>query len=311
MPPFRGSLCRAKLYHGMNLVKTKGAIPMSQRPLFFSLLSLSILVLTTTQSFANVPQIVGLGGGGTAGVPKDALFSNPAAVVGLTKNRAFFSYSQSKIRDLGAGGRIWATGVYDGSSKAAKGGITYIRESRRRLVAGSSPYLDSQTVRGVLGKRMFGGIMMGLTVNYKMKKQNEDTENVFVGDAGLIYPVSKGFPAGLKVENVTDKEGERPRTVTLGTKYRVSGPLTVVADFGRTVSEFTEVKNLWSLAAEVTLFKELILRGSLFKDSIDSIRGKSVGASWNGPRTSFEYALRITNGAPRERDHVLGVSLMF
>lgn len=273
---------------------------------------LAVLLLLSPTAFASVPQIVGLGGGGTAGVPKDALFSNPAAVGGLTTHRAFYSYSQSKIRDLGAGGRVWATGVYDGKSKTAKGGLSYIRESRRRLVGGGSPYLDTQTVRGVIGRSVWKNLMTGVTVNYKMIRENEDTStNIFSFDAGVIYPIWKGMPLGLKVENTTDQDNERPRNAMIGLKYRLSGPLALVGDYGRTVSSKIDTRNSWAIAAEVFLFNELVLRGALFRDGIDEIRGTSLGISWFGPRTAFEYALRLTNGSPRERDHVLGVSLEF
>lgn len=269
------------------------------------------LVFPEYNAYANVPQIVGLGGGGTSGVPKDALFSNPAAVAGLTTHRAFYSYSQSKIRELGAGGRVWATGVYDGKGKLAKGGLSYIRESRRRLIDGESPYLDSQTVRGVVGRAVWKNLISGVTVNYKMKRENDETENIFTTDVGFIYPMLRTLPVGLKVENVTDHEGERPRNAVLGISYKLTGPLKVVADYGKAFSNFNDGDSLWSVAAEVTVFKELIIRGALFHDQIDAIRGTTLGISWNGPRTSFEYALRMTRGTPRERDHVLGVSLEF
>ncbi len=284
---------------------------MNLSPRIRFILLVSSIFLVAGDAFAIVPQIVGLGGRGTAGIPKDALFSNPAAVAGLRTHRVFYSYAQSKIRELGAGGRIWTTGVYDGKSKIAKGGLAYIRESRRRLIGGASPYLDSQTIRSVIGRPVGKNLIAGITVNYKMKLENEETENYFTSDVGVIYPLSRALPAGLKVENALDREGERPRNVVLGVSYKLTGPLKVVADYGKTVSEFADDKQLWSLATEVIVFKELIIRGALFRDEIDSIRGTALGVSWNGPRTSFEYALRTTRGAPRERDHVLGVNLQF
>lgn len=282
---------------------------MQQR--YFSFLLLLTVFIFPGAVLANVPQIVGLGGGGTAGVPKDALFSNPAGVVGLKSHRAFFSYSQSKIRDLGAGGRIWATGVYDGKSRFAKGGLSYIRESRRRLSEGESPYLDSQTVRGIIGRPIVGNLFAGSTVNYKMKRENGKDINLFTADFGLIYPLFSDVPIGLKAENLGDTLGEGPRALTLGVQYDISGPIVLIADYGRTISQQMETKNNWSLATEVSLFKELVIRGALFKSGVDALRGFAVGASWNGPRTAFEYAMRVTRGAPTERDHVLGLSLQF
>lgn len=273
--------------------------------------SLCLVLLCEEQARALMPHTIALGGGGRAGIGKESLFSNPAGVALLQQNTAFIGYSKSALPDLGAGGRVQIAGVYDGTSAFGRGGISYIRESRRRATEGRSPYIDKTNIRTVFGRQVIGNLLAGAKVNYTMDRANGLKSDYVYGDFGLIYPIFKDLPLGLVLENVLDRAGEKPRTLAAGVRYDILGPLQVNLDYGRVLSPNQKGEQEWSAAGELTVFTELVLRYAHFYDGINEKRGWSAGAAWNSPRTAFEYAYRETRYAPRERDHVFGISVLF
>ena len=269
------------------------------------------LFLFGSASWAMTPQVEGLGGAGRGGLPKEALFSNPAAVSMLRQNTAFLAYTQTKLRDLKAGGKVQIAGIYDGSSDLAHGGIAYIRESRRVSLGSGTTYADSTKIRTVIGRELFSGLQMGIKTNYTIQRTSGVTTKYFYGDAGFLYPLFAELPLGLTVENVMDKAEERPRTIYAGLRYDIDGPLDLYGDIGKSVSSRKSQGTPWAIGLEVKFFDELFFRGGLFRDAAIGARGWAAGLSWLSPRTAFEYALRRSTSIPRQTDHNLGVSVIF
>src|SRR3989344_8169538 len=102
-------------------------------------IALSSLIHSEARAFS--PQVEALGGAGRSGLAKEGMFSNPASVALLKTNVLFVIHTQTKLPDLGAGGKAQAAGIYDGSSEIGHGGLAYIRESRRLEVGDSSTYV--------------------------------------------------------------------------------------------------------------------------------------------------------------------------
>lgn len=274
-----------------------------------NILAIALIMLLGAEAKAFSPQVEGLGGAGRAGLAKEGMFSNPASPVLLKTNVVFAVHTQTKMRDLGAGGVAQAAGVYDGSSEFAHGGLGFIRESRRIGVGSGSTYVHQSTIRGVIARPIFGDLSMGARTNYTMHKENGTKNNYFHGDVGFLYPVFSDLPLGLTVENVTDKAGERPRTIFGALSYDVMGPLDLYADLGFVVSKVKSANRVWGIGVEVAVFDEILLRGGLHRDSVLDERGWSTGLAWAGPRASLEYALRMTTNRPSQRDHVFGMSI--
>ena len=276
-----------------------------------TLLVMIVCGVMTSNAWASIPHLDGLAGAGRSGIPTVALFSNPAAVGVLKTNHAFYSYMQSKISDLGAGGRYWTAGAYDTTSQHFKGGLAYIRESRRTLTATGSNYSDHTTVRGVIGTRVYKDLLSGMQVNYSTRRAGGEEINYFHGNLGVIYPVMKGLPLGVTLENVTNNEFERPLSGGVGIRHALYQSISVYADLVRVLKGELAGENSWALGSEITIFNDLRFRVGLFKDDIEKIRGLGLGLAWIGPRTTFEYAMRRTRRDPQQVDHSLGIAIIF
>jgi hypothetical protein len=271
----------------------------------------SLFLVFSAESFAMTPQVEGLGGAGRGGIPKEALFSNPAAVGLLKQNTAFLAYKQTKLRDLKAGGRVQLAGIYDGSTSLAHGGIAYIRESRRVSLGAGTAYADNTTIRTVIGRELFSGLQMGIKTNYKIKRNSGVTKKYFYGDVGFLYPLFRDLPIGLTVENAIDETEEHPRTIFMGVRFDVDGPLDLYGDLGKTVSSRKSSGTPWATGLEAKIFDELFFRGGIYRDALIGVRGWAVGLSYISPRTAFEYSLKRSTSVPRQTDHTLGASLVF
>src|SRR3989338_11069990 len=147
------------------------------RPLMISLALLAQLSYPAS-SFAivNSPVVQSLAGGGRAGVPREALFSNPASVVRIDNSFGFIHYSLPKIPDLNAGGRSYSVGIYDGGSKHWKGGFSYSRVSKAVIGQRQQQgYDDRSEIRFVTGHAITGNIMGGLQTRYIKKHSGPES----------------------------------------------------------------------------------------------------------------------------------------
>lgn len=271
-----------------------------------------IVILSANIATAQTPQEEGLAGAGRAGLAREAMHSNPAAVALLKQNMAAASYTLTRIRDLGdAGGIVQNADLYDGTSEMAHGGLGYTKEGRRVSLGNGSKYVDRTSVRTVLGRDVYRGILVGMKPSYTIHRENGVESKYFHADAGIIYPLFTDMPMGITVENVMDKDLERPRSVYAAISYSMEGPLSIYADIGRVVSAQKNGRTLWAFGAEIKIFDELVARAGLYRDTILETRGFGLGLSWLGPRTAFEYALRKSISAPMQMDHVFGINLVF
>lgn len=262
-------------------------------------------------AWAELPQTVGLGGGGRSGLGKEAIESNPAGVALLRENTMVVGYSLSRVQGAGGRGRVQTAAVYDGTSDFGRGGVGYIRESRVRVAEGRTYNEDTTNFRGVFARPLYGQLIIGSKISYVTRTVNGKDDKYFSGDMGFIYPVFRDMVVGLTGENLSDRSGERPRAIAAGARYDFVGPLQIYGDLERTIGQQRNAALSWSLGAELKAIDEIVVRGALFRDSVEYVRGWSVGISWVSPRTTLEYALRQSTSLPKEIDHVFGMGVTF
>jgi hypothetical protein len=65
----------------------------------------------------------------------------------------------------------------------------------------------------------------------------------------------------------------------------------------------------WALGGELSFAGDFRLRAGRFQDGLRRRKGWSIGGSWVGPRASFDYAMRTSGSNPKERDHILGMTV--
>jgi hypothetical protein len=277
----------------------------------FLVFFLTNLFVPSVFATAETPVVQGLGGAGRAGIPSEANFSNPAVVAGLTQSAAFYFYQKPQIPDWNAGGRLFGFGAYDGGSTSVKGSFVYLRNSRARVLPnGTQGYEDRTEYRFAMATSM-GSIKIGIQPKYIIRQTGETNTKVFDGDLGAIFPIFTDIQGGITYENALKKVGEKAPTVGAGVVYAVGSGIQVYADGMRQMDGIQKGERGWAVGAESGLWGELRARAGRFQDVFKRKKGWAVGASWTGPRTSFDYSMRTTGDSPYERDHTLGMKILF
>jgi hypothetical protein len=268
----------------------------------------------STVSFASggSPVVQGLGGAGRAGVPGEAIFTNPAAVGLLTKSGSFFYYTKPNIADWNAGGRGYAIGAYDGQNETVRGSFGAVRSSRAIIARnGTQGYEDRSEYRFALGRPLWANVAGGLQARYVTRRVGLSEEKFFDGDLGAIFPVYAGLLGGFVYENALNKTGERPPTAAAGVVYGLGYGIQAYGDGYRAMKGPEKGQRGWALGAEVGLAGDFKLRGGRFQDGYRRLKGWSAGLTWAGPRASFDYAMRTAGNGPSERDHIFGMTIAF
>lgn len=276
----------------------------------FALLAASLLLPAAGFAAGESPVTQGLGGAGRAGLPREASFSNPASAALLTGASSYFFYQKPSVPDWDAGGRVIGMGASDGETSALKGAFSYLRTSRARMDGLRQAYEDRKEYRFTAGLPLSQQVMGGLQARYVTRRIAGGEEKFFDGDVGAIFPVYAGLSGGLTYENVLKKEGERAPTAGVGVGYLLAG-IQLYLDGYRQMSGPMKGERGWAAAADMSLFGDFRVRAGRFQDGYRRIKGWSTGASWAGPRASFDYGLRITGSGPKEVDHTLGMSVGF
>jgi hypothetical protein len=254
--------------------------------------------------------VQGLAGASRAGVAREAVFSNPASVSYVSDTFGFFHYQIPKIPDFNAGGRGFNVGVYDGGNQTWKGGLAYTRTSKAVLVKNQQGYVDRSDFRFATGHKLFGSVDGGLATRWVNSSNSSTTSRFLEGDIGILFPLYTDLRGGLTYENILNKEDETPATIGAGANYSLGYGFQLIADGYRLMSGTRAGERGWSLAGEAGLTGDFFLRAGIFEEAYRALKGWSLGASWIGPKASFDYALKTTGKGPREKMHVMGMSIV-
>lgn len=286
---------------------------MSRSLLRFTAKLILLGALSASLAWADSPRRTGLAGAGRSGITNEPLFSNPAALAYLEHSEGFGFYGFPRIKDWGAGGRQITAGIYDGENQIAKAGFAYERDARAILQSGASrAYRDRSNFLFGLGQHITRFLDLGLTGKYIVRRDgSSESTKFFNGDVGALVKeaIIPGAQIGFTYENALNKEGELPPIAAFGVRYDILGPMAAHIDGAMATQGEYKNKKQWSYALEMGLAEEISIRGGLYQDSIGGIRGKSLGVSWQGPRTSFDYGLKISRNAPVQREHVVGMTI--
>jgi hypothetical protein len=278
------------------------------------ILSLALFLFTPVLSFATAdsPEAQGLGGAGRAALSSEGMFLNPASLALLTQSEAFLYYEKPRIPDWNAGGRYYSVGVYDGTNAGAKGAFGFLRTSRARVGAdGTQTYEDRSEFRFASGYQISPSISAGLSGRYVTRRTGANEEKFWDGDLGVLFPLYAGMTGAVTYENVLNKNGDNPPTLGAGLAYLLGSGLTAFADGYRVAKGMEKGDKGWSLGAEITLAADFQLRLGKFQDGYRRNKGWSFGLGWQGPRTSFEYAMRLADTNPGEKDQIFAINVAF
>jgi hypothetical protein len=273
--------------------------------LYISLLK-SLCALAALDS----PVVQGLAGAGRSGIPREALFLNPAATGLATASSSFAYYTKPSIPDWNAGGRAYSIGAVDGENPTVKGAAGFSRVSRARIANGVQSFEDRSEMRIAAGRVLWGNTLGGLAGRYITRRTAGAEKKFFQGDAGIIWPLFKDLRLGVTYENFSEIAGEVPPTLGAGLNYATGIGLQLYADGTRALRGPYKNQNSFSGGVELPLAGDFVMRGGKFRDRVRNVRGMALGLSWTGPRLSFDYSWRKSEGSPQEKDHIFGLSLL-
>lgn len=270
-------------------------------------------ILSTAPSFAtsDSPVVQGLGGAGRGGIPREALFSNPAAVSLLQDSFGYLHYTKPGVPLFNSGGRGFSIGAYDGTNEAIKGAFGYTRISRAREESGRQVFEDRSDYRFAVGNRVWGNFTLGVQGRYVTKRTGIQEDKFFQGDIGSIFPIYSDLRGGIIYEDVLHKTGERPPSLGAGLQYPIGYGITLFADGYRFMKGAKKGEKGWALAAEATIAGGLFLRGGKFHEGYRERNGWSAGLGWLGPRLALDLSMRTSGTTIKERDYTLGGTLTF
>lgn len=276
----------------------------------FFLALVVFLALSSPSAFAtDSPVVQGLSGAVRAGVPREALFSNPASITSIGNTYGFFHYELPKIADYNASGRAYSVGLYDGGDANWKGGFGYSRTARARIFQGHQGYIDRSEFRFTSGHEIIKGVTGGFSGRMIKNYNASDSGSFFEGDLGILFPLFQDLRGGLTFENILNREDETPQTVGVGAAYSLGYGIQLLADGYRLMSGTKSGERGWALAGELGLTGDFLARAGLFEEAYRGLKGYSLGATWMGPRMQFDYAYKITGKGPKEREHILGLTV--
>ena len=132
----------------------------------------------------------------------------------------------------------------------------------------------------------FKKIALGLTAGWLQDTIKDDTKSAFLGNIGLIYPLSKQLTLGAVVQNLGTQLGNDPLPLTLKMGIAWSREtLTLAAD----VAKPQDNDVYWCLGAEWWMRDKVALRAG-YNTKQDIGPGWSAGLGFKFQRISLDYA---------------------
>lgn len=252
-------------------------------------LTLCVMIfISAFESFAadfHSPRTASLGGAGHASpLGNDSIYLNPGYTP-FVPTSSLGMYWTAWQTAGGAYGRNYAVTIQDGKSEAFQAGLAHTqRDDGRFIHVGVSKSFIQRTGFGLGTKFYFPN-----NANWMMT-------DLTIGFSGLP---TYWLQLALVVDNIFESEYGRNLNLTrewiLGTRTNLMGIVTLYMDPIYLPS--LPDANRWAFegGAEFHVLIDLNLRAGWFYNSMVPYlsrrdRGYSVGAGWNGPRISIDYA---------------------
>jgi hypothetical protein len=293
--------------------KVKGNNAMRLIILFFSqIINLGILTSLAVASDFQTPRTLGLAGSGHgAPLHGDPIYLNPSFISFLQTYNLGFGYSVANPspNDPAATpfrGMNWNVNVTDGRSELFQAGVAFARREDYRMLhlAISKSVMPAMSV-GLGGKFFF--------------PQDGATNQIMDGGLSASYIFHEMFQASLIVDNLLGSQAGLAqglnREIILGTKVNLKGIAMFYIDphfYPNAPAGVSQYGH--EVGAELTIFKDLFLRGGLFKNSMVSYLGRNgsgwaLGAGWITPRLSLDYGFSSSTEPVSEQAHSFGFTV--
>ena len=235
---------------------------------------------------------------------------NPATVAFFNFSTFYIQREQSEMANTGD--REWAENQFndesgntaliiaDATNPNMKGTMAYTTqqegtEKRKRVSAAFGK---------PIGKKSSIGMLYRYTIeNSLLDGEDADSQKFHQLSMGAFHAIEDNLTIGI-VANDIAKQRTGESKVIAGGQYFYRDIIALIFDFG--IDPYAETMSdnfLYKGAVQLNFFSDLYLRGGVFTDKIDRVRGNGIGLGWVGPKLVIDFAFK--NSKPMSDDSPL------
>lgn len=234
-------------------------------------------------------RLLGSAGAGVGSLmAPESLVLNPAAAEFFSKSHFYYNRLESSWDETTQTTDRSDTKVQDfiiTDASSAKGGIGLIYQKEKDVSRKSYNIALATSA----GKSMAIGFLFNR--NEQDSNKGHDVFNQFT--LGITKILSDVLSGGLVLKDITEGSPSET-TATFGAQYNISRNFSILFDWGGYyLKEYFE-DTFYNTALQIHLGERVILRTGIFEDNLLKIKGNGWGASWIGPKISFEFGVRMT-----------------
>lgn len=226
----------------------------------------------------------------------EASILNPASAAFFEENTAAIEHGKTSINNESASRtnkfskNTVSQGYFVSDHKGpVKGGLSYTKQKENHF----ERERVSMHAASIVGKNgAFGLNYQYLQDTFPLsQKPRRDFSHVL--NAGYSHILTNDLTLGVVARDLGRTLVNEEKMIA-GLQYALSEKINLMFDYGFLYSQSFDKNFSWSSGIQLTMFKDLYLRGGLFEDQITDFKGYSWGASWVGPRLGMEIAQRFS-----------------
>lgn len=234
-------------------------------------------------------RLLGTAGAGVGSImaPESVVF-NPASAEFFDKshlyyNRNEFSFDENK-QNFDRDDTLSQDFIITDAS-SAKGGVGIIHQREKDIRRKSYNFALATSA----GKSTSIGFLFSR--NEQSSLEGNDVFNQL--SLGFSKVFSEILTGGLLIKDISEGSPSET-TATLGLQYNISQNFSVLFDWGGYYLTDFFKNTFYNAALQISLGERVILRTGIFENNVLNIKGNGWGASWIGPKISFEFGIRHT-----------------
>ncbi|TDJ07923.1 MAG: hypothetical protein E2O68_02850 [Deltaproteobacteria bacterium] len=260
---------------------------MSKLSILFLIFSSPLLARVTNFETARLSSTAGAGVGSI--LMDEATILNPAplAFFNLTSvlvQKSFGNYN-SEVDNSPLGGKEAKNiAVIVSDAKGPfKGSISYFKQTdgnmvRKRISLATAFPFGKKSAFGLTARRTQDQFVFGDETYYQIV-------------IGAFHALNQYFSAGLVIVDPLQKRPEDVKAV-LGLQLVYGEFISAMIDFGGNWMRPLDETFLYRGAVQFMVFKDLFIRGGLYKDKGQNEKGNGVGIGWTSPKLSLEIGMK-------------------
>lgn len=217
---------------------------------------------------------------------------NPASIAFFDNSAIYYQNSTTQLENE----NLSRTDGYDDgqeealiisdTSSALKGTFSFFQRKENNIR--NKRYASS--IATPLSDRSSFGFLFSYSDTLQVEPNKRLTSN-FKTSLGYTFVYNKKVSLGLIYTDIA-REDKFDQLIIGGFQFEVSDSFHILADAGFNPNFSVEKYSLHRLGLQMNVFAGLFIRLGQYFDNSTSLKGRSWGASWVGPKLAVDYAYR-------------------